>query len=144
MRLKKDFAQMTLACLYFVAAVLVLLIVIPLIGDVSFVLLTTYLGIFIFFVGMTDVLVCKLFGKKNIAGLMLFITGVVVSILLCIAFFHALSNIPPSSPWLSGLQRFGRVFESFAFLVAFGLTPLVFGIKKVFCQGRIKDKVEAA
>ena len=125
--LKKNWAKCTIAVLTFLAGLFYLIAIFQAPSGVKlFEGLAEYIAGLVFFWGVTAFLVSKLLGQ-NWAKWVLLGTGILGTTFAMAALIWAADTY-------NFLKTFTWLAQYFAFLVIFGLIPLVKGIKKVCCH----------
>ena len=146
--IKKNWSKLAIATLTGVMAIL-MLVLMATAPSFDFVTFSGIFGLFIFFAGTCAHCICKMFKHtKPFAMYVLATVGLLATIFLAIVWFDSfsgykgLSAIPAayrsSARWVA---NFG-MFLPFAYLVAFGLIPLINGVKKIVCHFFCKECCE--
>jgi len=98
-------------------------------ADSSFQMMSAAIGFMIFFIGLTAFFICKMFPvSKKINALILALTGLIASIFLII-FLAEIASATSDWPSSMSTERNAQIMPALIYLFAFGLLPLVAGVK---------------
>ena len=141
---KKNWANILLSLLTLAGAIFAIVHLVALsnvlgTGTNSFRMMSAAIGFLIFFAGLYVYFMCKMFPvSKKVISAILMLTGLVASIFLII-YLAEIINV--TNAWATGMrhERNAQIMSALIYLFAFGLLPLVAGLKMI-CVAYCKEE----